>query len=320
MTETAHREKLHVRIGTLDFGSRTGLQTAINLANEALAIGEVTAVERICRRILSIDLEHEEALSLLVCVLSRQGRHAEALPVVGEILGHFRDLNRRNSIAYGLFLLEQRGFEPRGILDIGAYGGEFTMLARQCFPNAPVVLVEPQPRMQCLLEETARNLGSNVVVRRALLGELDGSECTFYELDTPFGSTGSSMYPEASEHPRRAVPMRTQTVDSLLAEFRGQQFDLVKIDVQGAELDVLRGAKATLPGVEVMFLELSLHECNHGAPRMAEVVACLDGLGFAIFELLQMPRGGDGLQLQTDAIFVRKTSPLWHRPDIDRRK
>ena len=312
MTDTEQIETLHERIAKLDFASQTGLQQAIQLANEALVAGEETAAERICRRVLGISLEHEEAMSLLVCILARQNRHAEALIVTNEILGYFRGIHRRHSIAYGLHLLQQRGFQPNGMLDIGAYGGEFTLLARQCFPSAPVVMVEPQQRMQELLNSTAQILGEDTAVRSVLLGQEEGLR-TFYQLDTPFGSTGSSMYPEVSKFPRQEVQMQVQTVDGLLTEFPGQQFDLVKIDVQGAELDVLRGATASIPGIEVLFLELSLHECNHGAPRMAEVVAFLDEAGFAIFELLQMPRGEDGLQLQTDAIFVRKTSPLWQR-------
>jgi hypothetical protein len=90
-----------------------------------------------------------------------------------------------------------------------------------------------------------------------------------------------------------------------------RHFDLLKIDVQGAELDVLRGGPATLQAIEVLFVELSLHACNRGAPRFAEVVAALAALGVHAFELLQLPRDRVVPQRQTDAIFVRDSSPLW---------
>lgn len=63
--------------------------------------------------------------------------------------------------------------------------------------------------------------------------------------------------------------------------------------------------------VEVVFAEVSLHECNRGAPRMAEVVAAFDEAGFAMFDLLPTERDRCGLRRQVDAIFVRHSSSLW---------
>jgi FkbM family methyltransferase len=51
-------------------------------------------------------------------------------------------------------------------------------------------------------------------------------------------------------------------LDDVLAEMPGREFDLLKIDVQGAEIDVLRGAGRTLAGVEAIVIELSLLEYN----------------------------------------------------------
>lgn len=281
-------------------------------ADAAFARGKIELAETVCRRVLAVDCENREALALLLCVLTRQNRHAEAIAFVDGVLAHFRAVQESNTIVHALLALQHRGFAPRGMLDIGAYQGEFTMFARQMFPAASVVMVEPQEQKQEFLHILATDLGGDCHVRQCLLGERIRSGVEFHQLDTPFGSTGSSIYPEKSDFPRKVLTLPMRTVDDLVAELPGRTFDLMKLDVQGAELDVLQGAKETIHGVEVLVAELSLHEVNHGAPRLADVTKALDDLDFAMFDVLTMPRT-DGLMLQVDAVFVRKTSPLWKR-------
>jgi len=297
---------------TIDVSTRSSRHAAMLSADAAFARGKHELAETICRRILAVDCENRDALALLVCVLTRQNRQAEALAFVDGVLGYFRSLQESNTIVHSLLVLQQRGFAPRGMLDVGAYNGEFTMLARQIFPDASVVMVEPQAHKQEFLQVLATDLGGDCHVRQCLLGERIRQGVEFHQMETPYGSTGSSIYPETSDFPRKVVTLPMRTLDDLVAELPGRTFDLVKLDVQGAELDVLQGAKEAIHRVEVLVAELSLHETNRGAPRIAEVMAAIDDLGFAMFDVLTLPRT-DGLLLQVDAVFVRKTSPLWQR-------
>lgn len=303
---------LESRPPAVDVASRSARCDALRLADAALVAGDGPFAEQVCRQVLAVDCENPDALALLVCVLSRAGRHAEALAVTRAVLAHFRSLQDANSQAHALLQLQARGFAARGVLDIGAYHGEFAMIARQVFPHASVLMVEPQAQKQEYLHAVANQLGGDCHLRNCLLGDGTRSWCEFQQLDTPFGSTGSSIYPEASDFPRTTLTLPMRTVDDLLAELPGRRFDLMKIDVQGAELDVLRGARVMLPDVEVIVAELSLHVVNRGSPLLAEAVAAVDGLGFAMYDLLTLPRT-DGLLQQVDAIFVRRDSALWWR-------
>lgn len=314
MSTTTHAPSLRERLAQVEVRSRSSRHDAMLAAEAAFAAGDVVFAEALARRVLAHDLEDEAAYELLQCVLARGDRHNEALTTANTVLAHFRGVQRCNSMEHGLWLLHDRGFAPRGLLDIGAYHGEFSMLARQFFPSLPVLMVEPQADLRELLLAVAEALGDDCHVCSVLLGDLERDACTFHQLCTPVGSTGSSVYPEASGHARRTIELPMRTLDALLAEWPGRTFDFVKLDVQGAELDVLRGAAASLPGIEVLFVELSLHVVNHGAPLLAEVVAELDALGFAMFDVMQLPRNSEGLQFQVDAIFVRKGSALWPRP------
>ena len=75
---------------------------------------------------------------------------------------------------------------------------------------------------------------------------------------------------------------------------------MVKMDVQGAELDVLKGMKKTLKTVKHLILELQNVEYNKGAPLRGEVIDWLESNGFKYVELFSN-QGPDG-----DYHFIRK--------------
>lgn len=280
-------------------------------ARTAFERGDDNTAEELSRHVLSLEMGNAVALEVLSNVLSRTSRMAEALTVQRAVLEHFRNKHLRNSMTFGLHLMHERGFRARGILDVGAYNGEFSMLARQFWPDAAVLMVEPQAEKRQRLDELVHELGGDVFVSSELLGESVKPEVAFHQMATAWGSTGSSIYPEVSDLNRSTVAMPMSTVDEVLADHPNHCFDLMKVDVQGAELDVLRGAIDGVANVEVLFAEVALHEYNQGAPRLAEVVRELDQLGFGLFDLLTMDRNHQDLQHQIDAIFVRHSSPLW---------
>jgi FkbM family methyltransferase len=314
MNSTAASTDLACRLATLDFRSRPGRALAVATADSALDGGELALAAAICRRVLAGDLENADAYAVLQCVLVREQQFAEATVIANRTLAHYRSKDARHTTANALHVLHGRGFRARGILDIGAYEGEFAILARQFFPAASLLMVEPQTQKHAVLTAVAAALGGDVGVASVLLGDTERENCAFHQLRTPFGSTGSSIYQEASDYPRDTLQLPMRTVDRLLADYPHRCFDLCKIDVQGAELDVLLGMKETLGSVQALVVELSLHVVNHGAPLLAQVTAEFDRLGFAMFDMVPLPRDGDGLQRQVDAVFVAKDSPLWHAP------
>ncbi|MFT4512390.1 MAG: FkbM family methyltransferase [Planctomycetota bacterium] len=306
-----HKQSSFFHIRTLSMFAHHGLMQMSCDASAAFERGDNGSAEELCRRVLALDLEDAVALDVLCNVFTRTGRTAEALALQRAVLEHFRVKQMRNSMTFGLHLLYERGFRARGVFDVGAYNGDFSMLARQFWPESDVLMVEPQFKKRERLDELANELGGDVFVRSELLGEAVKPEVSFHQMATPWGSTGSSIYPEVSDLERSTVVMPMSTVDEVLTDYPDRCFDLMKLDVQGAELDVLHGASNSVANVEVLFAEVALHECNQGAPRLAEVVHELDQLGFGLFDLLTMDRDQQDLQVQIDAIFVRYGSPLW---------
>lgn len=193
------------------------------------------------------------------------------------------------------------GFAPVTIIDVGAYEGNWTRLVLNVFPDASVLMIEPQstkrPRLERLCAEKP-----NVRLANALLGRKAG-EATFYEMET-----GSSMFGERSNVARKETSLPVTTLNSLAGTLPGPIF--LKIDVQGAELEVLEGAGDVLQRCEVVQLEVALLPYNEGAPTFLEVVSYMDARKFVPFDISGYSRP-NGIDLaQIDMLFVRADSPL----------
>jgi FkbM family methyltransferase len=143
--------------------------------------------------------------------------------------------------------LAAKGYRPAAIIDVGAYEGNWTRLARRVFPGAESLMVEPQAGKAPLLERVAAELPGTRFVS-ALLADAAGREVTFYEMET-----GSSMMPENSDVSRREVRLTTSTLDEIAADLPQPTF--LKIDAQGAELQILAGAERTIPRCDASGLQ-----------------------------------------------------------------
>jgi FkbM family methyltransferase len=279
-------------------------------AAAAFAAHDMARLEAIASEILKFHPTHPQGLHMLATALAAQGRSDEALAryraAVEGLHGHLA----LTQLGFGLHTLQVLGFRPKGILDIGAFEGNFARLARQAFAQAPILMLEAQPGKEPHLQAAAAGL-PDTEYRIVLLGAENREKVAFHQVNEAVNSSGSSLYDEQTRFPRSVVFLPMRTLDDVTAEIPGRDFDMLKIDVQGAEIDVLRGAARTLAGIEVLVIELSLLEYNKGAPLIGEVMAWLEARGFALFDMFAVSRTHAGALLQVDGIFLRGTSRLW---------
>jgi FkbM family methyltransferase len=197
--------------------------------------------------------------------------------------------------------LRQRGFNPRMIVDVGAYEGTWTRSVKEIWPEAQVRMFEPNSEKTEKLNAVSESLG--VAFSNELLGARDGEESQFHVMET-----GSSVYAENSNVDRHVVTKKLRRLDSVL---NGQRVDFLKIDTQGYELEVLKGATQALKDAEVLLLEMSLIPINKGAPLMHDVVAFLKQREFVLYDIVELhPLIGDGALWQIDGLFVKEQSFL----------
>ena len=98
---------------------------------------------------------------------------------------------------------------------------------------------------------------------------------------------------------------KTITLDKLLNE--KVQFDLIKMDVQGSELDIIKGGKNIIMKSSALILEMQISEYNKGAPMMNEIVAYLKKKNFILRELIGFLYK-DGELIQVDGFFTKQKS------------
>jgi FkbM family methyltransferase len=232
--------------------------------------------------------------------------------VIRRLLGRYLPI-RVKQVLYGVGLanamelmlrrLEGQGFTPTVLLDVGAYEGEWTRLAKSFWPKAPTYMFEAQSAKMPALDKVAASL-QGVRYENVLLGAEDGKEATFFEMET-----GSSVYSEMTSAKRRAKKVEFRQLDTVLGGRLGEKKGaMLKIDVQGAEIDVLEGAKRTIDLCEFLLLECSLLEYNKGAPLFPEVITYLNERGFVLYDIATLMRLPTGHLCQVDALFCRKDS------------
>jgi FkbM family methyltransferase len=204
--------------------------------------------------------------------------------------------------------LVRKGFRPRAILDVGSAKGYWSERTQWLyFPDADYYMIDPLDESQGHLRELAGRSPQFRPLQLAIgsgPGELD--------INVAPDGDGSSILAASvagASGSRRVVPV--ETLDRLLEDGRIAAADLVKIDVQGFEIEVLRGATKLFGRTDVFVVEVNLFRFMPGCPLAHEVVGFMAERGYRLYDLagtLRRPYEGD--LGQVDLVFVRNDSSL----------
>jgi FkbM family methyltransferase len=132
------------------------------------------------------------------------------------------------------------------VLDIGAHHGYYTLLAsRKVGPRGLVLAIEASPRERKTLRLHVRiNRCKNVRIESRALGEVEGTAELYLVRGTETGCN-SLRKPDVAQ-PTEIVSVRVDLLDCVLRDQNVARVDFIKLDVEGAELSVLKGAAQLL--------------------------------------------------------------------------
>lgn len=156
------------------------------------------------------------------------------------------------------------------VFDIGAYHGVWALILAR---NArEVVAFEPNPgTFQVLRETIAVNRARNVFASPVAVGAVSGS--------ADFFGTGSGASLRQGEHRASRSRVSVETLDTFVQD-RGSMPDVIKIDVEGAEHQVLTGARRCLAHARLVCIEIHFEELPKFAGDYTLIEALLDDAGF----------------------------------------
>lgn len=198
------------------------------------------------------------------------------------------------------------GFEPRVFFDIGSSNSGWSLQMADLFPTARFHLFEPLVDYKVFYRENTAHIlqvRPDFQVHKFALGAVEGSvkmgvDESGYSASTLVTET-NAVFPELV-----TVPMRR--LDTMGSEQNLPRPDVMKIDVQGGELDVLRGAGSFLDGVQLIQAEVwFMRRYGSGTPLFHEVNDYLSGKGFLLVAFGDFYYGDLHELYAGDAFFAR---------------
>jgi FkbM family methyltransferase len=199
--------------------------------------------------------------------------------------------------------LANLGLNPDVIFDIGAAEGAWSQRVSKIWPNARIVGFEPNESRVPALEATRARL-PNFSYQRCLLGSQTA------EVEYVDSRDQTSLYDRAATGPKVTAPMLT--LDSLLADGVIPRPSFMKLDVQGFELEVLKGGQRALAAAQAVLLEVNVYRLSPEMPVVLDVLNYMQANDFVWYDILGLlRRQTDDAMGHMDLLFLRRDHPLF---------
>lgn len=187
--------------------------------------------------------------------------------------------------------LKENGFNPKSILFIEYEFERNGMMFKKIFEKAKIRVIDPD---EYILSDKEKEVTYYTSERR---GEKRGS----YYKEQSFQFIEEEGKKEIATTLDKVVSTSDDDIKS---------FDLIKINVHGAELDVMKGGKNIIQSAMCIILNVKALEYNEGAPSFDEVISYMSSIGYTLYDIVKLNYLESGHFLGIDAVFIKRNSPL----------
>jgi FkbM family methyltransferase len=214
-----------------------------------------------------------------------------------------KTISSRISFRGALEHAKKLGFCPGTVIDVGAATG--TRALYEAFPTSRQILIEPLEEFRPHLDKVIKEFPNSEYIIAAASQESGNITINVHP-----DLVGSSLYLENEDSNVNGSPrvVPAITLDKICIEKKLDGPFLIKVDVQGAELDVLNGATHILGNTEYVILEVSFFQFFTGGPQIYDVITFMKEQGFVVYEIFDYQyRLLDGAMSQVDIAFVKES-------------
>ncbi|MEM9403006.1 MAG: FkbM family methyltransferase [Pseudomonadota bacterium] len=198
--------------------------------------------------------------------------------------------------------------QPRTVVDIGANRGQFALMVRKVCPDARIYSFEPLPGPADRYERLFESDDQASLFRKAI-GEVE----TTMRMNVSMRDDSSSLLPITEEQisvfpgtgHSGTLDVQVAPLSSALEEEDIQSRSLLKLDVQGYELEVLKGCATLLGRFDEVYVECSFIELYGGQSLASDIIAFLSGQQFNLVGVFNMTFDASKRPIQADFLFSR---------------
>lgn len=198
--------------------------------------------------------------------------------------------------------------EVKTVFDVGAYNGGTSLKYKEVFPTAVVYSFEPFPSSYRKALERIQGIQDIYFFQKAITdhtGKVEffcnKSELTNSTLQSCHTGTGIDEYTSLEE----SFMVDSITIDQFCKSRQIEEIDILKLDIQGAELAALRGAESFLnrQKIKVLFLEVEFMEIYKKQPLFHDIASYLYAKGYQLYDFRGLNYTEKGQIAWGDAIF-----------------
>ena len=196
------------------------------------------------------------------------------------------------------------------IIDVGANSGQFTKVASNFYPNAKINSFEPLPNLYPKIERLF-SANKNITTHNLALGNEVGvikfNKYNFGHVSSILQISADNIHFPQSDNDLEKIDVQIKTLDSLsLLNKENPGITLLKLDVQGYELEVLKGAEETLKNIDYIVIEANLEQLYINQPSLNQMYNYLDSKGYEIKGMLDFNLGNGNKYIEIDLLFSKK--------------
>lgn len=214
------------------------------------------------------------------------------------------DFHKDQLLIHFYTILKKFGFTPNHIVDVGANHGTWTREALHHFPDARFTLLEPQAWLKESLQDIL-DRNPKVQFHAVGAGEKQGS-FQFTIVDRDDSCSFKYTAEEAAAKGYRQVEIPVVTLNGLLSENKLPTPDIIKIDAEGLDIEVLKGASDFFGKTEIFMVEAGVVNKLFDNSFL-KIINFMDENGYRLFEITDMNRPfAPGVLWLVELVFVRK--------------